>query len=111
MASAQEDLREAVERLALPGKQAIRRVAAPGRTADRMALRFDESYTAWVGSLSDLPGEVVLETLQRIDGALLELARPEHRALWTDAELCASEAWETLRSLAREAVSQLEAAE
>ena len=85
-------------------------VGVPGETADRMAHRFDEAYTRWVSGLGDLPAVPLLETLQHIDGALLELAQPEHRELWTDAELCGSVAWQRVRALAGEALTHLEPA-
>ena len=83
-------------------------VGAPGKTADRMAHRFDEAYTRWVAELQDLPPVALFETLQRIDGALLELARPEHRELWTDTALCGHAAWQGVRVLAADAFARLE---
>lgn len=101
--SSEAELRAAVGHLGLPGRDAVVRMGSPGRTADRMAHRFDEAYTQWVDTLSDLPGEALLASLQRIDAALLELAKPENRDLWSDDALCAHPAWEGLRRHAREA--------
>ena len=106
--SIQVELCEVVRLLALPGRDAISEVAAPGNTADRLAHRFDEAYTAWVSGLRHFPEAGLLEALQRIDGALLELARPECRELWADAALCRNAAWEDLRALAREAAAHLQ---
>lgn len=106
--SVEAELCEAVRLLALPGKNSMFEVGAPGKTADRMAHRFDEAYTRWVSRLHDLPHAALLESLQRIDSALLELARPGYRALWTDEELCGNAAWQGVRGLASDALAHLE---
>ena len=106
--AAETELRDALVALAAPGKRAIASVGTPGRTADTMATRFDEAYTAWVGALPDLPATEVLEALQRVDARLAELADPDRLALWTDAELCVNPEWEALRSLASAALARLE---
>jgi len=102
------EMRAVVSILALPGKDALAQMPAGPNRAEKLALRFDEIYTLFVGSLVTLPTEAQLACLQQIDSELQAMSDPELSDLWADSAVVEHPQWEHLRVLARSALLAFE---
>ncbi len=75
----------------------------PGTKPDRLAIAFDEAYTAYVGQLSELPSENQMEALQRLDQQLERMSDPAQAdTLWTADAMKRDPAWALVRSISLE---------
>ena len=101
---ATERLRAVVRRLSLAGVEAT----APGWRPDDLAIEFDEVYTVFVGQLVELPSEDQLRALQVIDDQLHSISAPEQKALWTAEAVRRDPVWESIRTMARQAILAFE---
>jgi hypothetical protein len=102
------EMKEVVAILAMPGKDVLAQIPAGSHRVEKLALRFDEVYTVFVGSLVSLPTEAQLVSLQEIDSELQAMSDPELASLWTDSAVVEHPQWEHLRELARRALRQFE---
>lgn len=99
-------MRDAVETLSLPGEDALDSLPVGAHRADRLALLFDEEYTAYVASLSSLPSESQLGALQALDAEFSAMSDPSNRDLWTEVAVREHPQWEQVRLLARKAMRE-----
>ena len=99
-------LHDAIRNLSLPGTAALREIGSEGKCADRLALSFDEQYTSFMESMTTLPGDGQLLSLQELDSALNAMSGPENLELWTDAAFADDPQWEAIRELARKVISE-----
>ena len=91
-----------VKALAQPGADALAGLPK-GARPDRLAIDFDEAYTAFVGQLNELPSETQMEALQRLDQQLERMSDPRLAAkLWTAEAMKKENAWESVRAIAAE---------
>ncbi len=95
----------AVEALAAAGADRGQGGRLPPIRAQARATAFDETYTAWVGSLQRLPDESLFVALQALDRALNTLVGEHDPALWTDDAVRKDPRWEEVRSLARDVLA------
>ena len=93
-------LHMAIRILALPGREALAELPAASNRADRLALSFDEHYTEYMQTMTILPGEKQMLSLQALDSALNAISGPENLDLWTDASFINDPAWDEIRELA-----------
>jgi hypothetical protein len=91
-------LRRTVEYLALPGSEGLSRRGCS--LPDRLALDFDEAYTAFMSGLVDLPALELLEALQELDRQLEAMSDPSLRSKWTREGMLHDPDWEVVRALA-----------
>ncbi len=95
---------------------AVRALAdlATGATAtsgriDRFAIEFDESYTTFVGELTELPTPAQMDALQRLDQHLELMADPKNAdTLWTAAAVKRDPAWRVVDTIAREILASFD---
>lgn len=99
-------LHTAVRNLSLPGKDALSEVVCQGNCADGLALSFDEHYTTFMESMTSLPKDAQLLSLQALDTALNAMSGPENLDLWTDAAFASDPQWESIRELARKVMTE-----
>jgi hypothetical protein len=96
--SLEDRLLAAVERLSRTGELPV---AQGGEPADEVAARFDDLYTDYVGSLSRLPAESQLVSLQALDTAIHQLSGLENGPLWKESAVRSDSRWHELRKIAR----------
>jgi len=94
-------LHMAIRILAMPGKEALDELPLCSNRADRLALSFDEHYTVFMESMTVLPEEAQLLSLQALDSALNAISGPENLALWDDVSFIQDPHWENIRLLAQ----------
>lgn len=94
----EEQLIAAVDGLLRSGAVSL---ATGGTPADELAARFDEAYTEYIGSLTQIPAESKLIALQALDTAIHELSGVENAALWKEAAVLSDPRWNELREIAR----------
>ncbi len=92
----------AVRNLSLPGDEALAKLPAGLHRADALALSFDDQYTNFMESMTNLPKQAQLLSLQELDSALNAISGPENAKLWTDASFANDPRWNNIRSLAQE---------
>ncbi|MCP4035471.1 MAG: hypothetical protein GY733_00920 [bacterium] len=95
------DLYTAIRILALPGREALDELPGSSNRADHLALSFDEHYTVFMETMTILPEEAVLLSLQSLDSALNAISGPENLDLWSDASFTLDPHWENIRLLAQ----------
>lgn len=88
--------------LSLPGREALEELPTSQNRADRLALSFDEHYTTYMETMTVLPEEKQLLSLQALDSALNAISGPENFDLWTDASFINDPAWDHIRWLAEQ---------
>ncbi len=106
MESLNEPTREAglcvvVRNLSLSGTEALANLPAGLHRADALALSFDDQYTSFMESMTNLPGQAQLLSLQELDSALNAISGPQNAELWTDASFASDPRWNNIRSLAQ----------
>jgi hypothetical protein len=101
VASREAGLCVAVRNLSLSGKEALANLPAGLHRADALALSFDDQYTSFMESMTNLPEQAQLLSLQELDSALNAISGPENVKLWTDASFASDPRWNEIRSLAR----------
>lgn len=106
IAARETGLHTAVRNLSLPGHDALSEVEFKGNCADCLALTFDEHYTSFMASMTNLPDDAQLLSLQALDSALNAMSGPENLALWTDAAFASDPQWESIRELARKVMTE-----
>jgi hypothetical protein len=99
-------LHQVIRHLSLPGKAALIEVSSSGNCADRLAVTFDEQYTCFMESMTTLPEDNQLLSLQELDAALNAMSGPENLDLWSDAAFANDPQWETIRELARNVIDE-----
>jgi len=90
----------AIRILAMPGREALAELPPASNRADRLALSFDEHYTEFMQTMTVLPEEKQLLSLQALDSALNAISGPENFDLWTDASFIHDPHWDEIRALA-----------
>ena len=99
------ELSKVIRILALPAEETLAALPEGPDRPDRLALRFDEEYTAFMAKLVDLPSEAQLVSLQELDRALNAMSSPNDQALWTEEAVVHAPEWEQIRFLARQVVA------
>ena len=99
-------LHTAIRNLSLPGKDALSEVEFNGNCADSLALSFDEHYTSFMESMTTMPEDAQLLSLQALDSALNAMSGPENLSLWTDTAFASDPQWESIRELARKVMTE-----
>ena len=105
MASNLDDLLSAVRRLSSAGGVVLR----TGERPDSLAFEFDETYTAYMESLVDLPTEAQMRSLQALDSGIQALSDPEDAVLWNARAFDSHPRWIELRSLADNVLEEFSA--
>jgi len=94
------DLYNAIQNLALPGREVLELLPEGKGCADYLAFSFDEQYTSFMESMTSLPEPGKILSLQELDSALNAISGPENSELWTDTAFVNDECWDHIRSLA-----------
>ncbi len=101
-------LHMAIRILAMPGREALAELPSCSNRADRLALTFDEHYTEYMQTMTVLPAEAKLLSLQALDAALNAISGPENLDLWTDASFTLDPSWDNIRLLAQQVMFEFD---
>ena len=101
-------LAKAVLELARSGDSALAPKPQNSRRPVELSIEFDEAYTAYVASLTQLPSDAQLESLQAVDAALAAISGPANSELGTESAVRDDPRWAELRALAQNAATQFE---
>ncbi|MDP6977817.1 MAG: hypothetical protein QF570_04340 [Myxococcota bacterium] len=94
--------------LAMPGREALAELPQCNSRADRLALSFDEHYTEFMQTMTVLPADGQLLSLQALDSALNAISGPENLDLWTDASFTLDPHWDHIRLLAQQVMFEFD---
>ena len=101
------ELRNALKALAAPGPQALALVPDGTVKADELALDYDNFVHAYLGNFRDEISQSQREALLAIDAMLRGMSGRENAGLWTEDAVISHPKWESVRILARDALTAL----
>jgi hypothetical protein len=76
--------------------------------AERLAVEFDEAYTAFVESFERLPNDSQMMALQAVDAKLASMVRAKDASLWTARGYREDPSWTEVRALAMDAMDEFD---
>ncbi len=94
-------MKDVIRKLAMPGKDALTALPGAVEAPDALVIRFDEVYTSWVDSITNMPSEAQFMAVQALDSHLNAMSDPKNRDLWTNESFLVHPQWNKVRALAR----------